>query len=93
MTITGLPDDLRDPLLRLWQLRQPIHVQILPCDAWVALGIIQYSTRNPMLTPEQRQIIESFGRSIQRGLAALEPALEQTLEMGWNPAHDVPREG
>jgi hypothetical protein len=71
-------------------LQQPIYIQILPRDARVALGIIQFATRNPNITPEQLQIIEAFGRQIQRGLIAIEPALAPYLEMGWNPAYDQP---
>jgi hypothetical protein len=83
-----LPADLKGPLLRLWRIEQPIVVSILPRDAWVALGIIQFATRNPMISPTQRQLIESFGRELQRGLAQIDPSVEKYLEMGWNPEFD-----
>jgi hypothetical protein len=65
------------------------HVQILPHDAWVALGVVQFATRNPALSAAQRQIIERFDRELRRGLTAIELRLRAYLEMGWNPALDV----
>ena len=79
---------LKGPLRRLWQIKQPIVVAILPRDAWIALGIIQFASRNPALSPAQRQLIEAFGRELQRGLSQLDPILDRYLEMGWNPAFD-----
>jgi hypothetical protein len=87
-TTDDLPPGLRDALIRLWRLPQPIHVQILLRDTWAALGVIQFATRNPALSAEQRQIIERFGRELQRGLVLIDPTLEPYLEMGWDPQHD-----
>jgi len=84
----NLPDELKNPLIRLWRIEQPIVVSIKPRDAWTALGIIQFSTRNPAISPRQRQLIEAFGRELQRGLVAIDPSLEKYLEMGWDPKFD-----
>jgi len=83
-----LPADLKGPLIRLWRIRSPIVVSIKPRDAWVALGIIQFATRNPALSVTQRQLIETFGRELQRALVAIDPSLEKYLEMGWDPTFD-----
>lgn len=87
-----LPADLVGPLYRLWRIEQPIAVSLKPRDAWVALGVIQFATRNPALTPEQRAIVTAFGREIQRGLAGFDPVFDRYMEMGWDPDHDVPRD-
>src|SRR5262245_36290415 len=59
-----LPPELLDVLTQLWRIERPIHAQILPRDAWVALGVIQYSTRNPQLTAVHQQIIRQFGEQL-----------------------------
>lgn len=87
-----LPEGLREPLLKLWQSEQPIVIEMLPRDAWVSIAIVQFASRNPALLPEQRQMIESFGRELQRGITAIDPSLEPYIEMGWNPEFDVPIE-
>lgn len=86
-----LPSDLKEPLIRVWRIERPIVVSIKPRDAWTALGIIQFATRNPALSETQRQLIERFGRALQRALVAIDPTLDRYLEMGWNPEHDRPR--
>jgi len=91
MTTDELPDELKAPLYRLWRIEQPILVSLKPRDAWMVLGIVQFASRNPMLTPTQRQLIEAFGRSIQDHLAQFDPVFARYLEMGWDPAHDQPR--
>jgi hypothetical protein len=87
-----LPPGLKGPLIRLWRIERSIVVHILPRDAWVALGIIQFTTRNPALSIMHQQIIESFGRELQRALAAIDPSLDKYLELGWDPAFDQPRQ-
>jgi hypothetical protein len=86
-----LPAELKEPMIRLWRLEQPIVVSILPRDAWIALAIIQFAQRNPEISPMHREIIEAFGRELQRGFARIEPSLAKYLEMGWNPAFDEPK--
>jgi hypothetical protein len=88
---TDLPPEVQQIFERLWPMKQPIVVHILPRDAWIALGIIQFATRNPALSARHRQLIEQFGRELQRSLVAIEPRSEKYLEMGWNSEFDQPR--
>lgn len=87
-----LPEGLAEPLMQLWRNERPITVQLRPRDAWVALGVIQFATRNPALSADQRRMVEQFGRELQRVLAGIDPRLAPYLEMGWDPAHDQPKE-
>lgn len=85
-----LPPELLAPLLALWQQEQPIVVRILPRDAWIAVGILQFATRNPAISPTQRRLIVQFGRELQRALAAFDPIFDRYMELGWDPSFDVP---
>lgn len=88
----GLPDGLAEPLMQLWRSQQPITVQLLPRDAWVTLGVIQFASRSPALNADERHMVEQFGRELQRVLAGIDPRLAPYLEMGWDTAHDQPKE-
>ena len=87
-----IPAELLGPLTRLWRLEMPLVIQMKPRDAWVVIGLMQFASRNPSLDPAQRQLLQVFGRELGRILIAIDPILEKYLEMGWNPALDVPRE-
>ncbi|HEU5103249.1 MAG TPA: hypothetical protein VFU22_29715 [Roseiflexaceae bacterium] len=87
-----LPPELMQSLIVLWRIERPIVVSIKPRDAWVALGIIQFATRNPALSVTQRQLIEAFGRQLQQALVVIDSTLGTYLEMGWDPAYDQPKE-
>ena len=91
MITEDLPDDLKGPLIQLWRMEQPILVSLKPRDAWLVLGIVQFASCNPALSPAQRQLIEAFGRAIQERLAEFDPVFARYLELGWDPAHDQPR--
>jgi hypothetical protein len=93
MTQHDIPPELLARLKALWTNEQPMLIALKPRDAWVALGVIQFASRNPGLSPMHKQAIEQFGRGIQQGLTDLDPALGPYLEMGWNPEHDRPTGG
>lgn len=93
MSADDLPPDLKGPLTRLWRMERPIAVGVRPRDAWIIVAIVQFASRNPALSPTQRQPIERFGRELQRALAAIDPVLDRYLEMGWHPEYDQPRKG
>jgi hypothetical protein len=88
-----IPPELLKRLRVLWKDERPFLVSLRPKDAWIAVGVIQFASRNPQLSPLHRQAIEEFGRSIQQGLTDRDPVLGPYLEMGWDPAYDAPREG
>jgi hypothetical protein len=83
-----IPADLLEPLKRLWQTEQPILIQMKPRDAWSIVGLIQFASRNPHISPTQRQLLERFGRELQRAVVAIDPVFEKYIEMGWDPKHD-----
>lgn len=92
MTTPDFPPEVAVILGRIWPIETPIVVHLLPRDAWIVLGLIQFASRNPAITETQRQLMERFGRAIQRRLGEIAPGAAKYLEMGWNPAFDVPRE-
>lgn len=88
-----VPAEVLAMLKRLWTVKAPILVSLLPRDAWVVVGLIQFASRNPHIDADQRRMLEQFGRAIQGKLVELEPASAGYLEMGWNPEFDVRDEG
>lgn len=86
-----LPDELIGPLLRLWRAEQPLLFQLLPHDAWCIIGLVQFASRNPQISPTQRALLETFGRALGRALVAIDPVFGKYLEMGWDAQFDVPR--
>jgi hypothetical protein len=86
-----LPPELLPILERLWHNKRPIAFHMLPRDAWTVLGIVQFASRNPQLSPKQSELVEHFGRSLQEAISAIEPGAAPYLEMGWDPQYDTPR--
>jgi hypothetical protein len=78
-------------LKRLWMDPRKVHLVMRGSDAWTTCAIIQFACRNPELSPTQRAVAERVGRELQAAVATLAPDLQGTLELGWDPAHDVPR--
>jgi hypothetical protein len=83
-----IPDELLEPLKRLWRSEQPILFQLKPRDAWSIVGLVQFAARNPQISPTQRDLLEQFGRELQRGVVAIDLVFEKYMEMGWDPKHD-----
>jgi len=69
-----------------------IRAEIPVVDALGMLGIIQFAARNPSLSPQQKALVETFGRDLQAALVARVPALAQMAEAGWWAEYDRPRE-
>lgn len=91
MTSDDIPAEALAMLQRLWPLQQPITFQLRPRDAWTVLAIVQFAWRNPQLSPQQRRLMETFGRQLQAAIVAIEPEAAPYLDMGWHPEYDVPR--
>jgi hypothetical protein len=87
-----IPAELMEALTRLWRTEQPLLYQMLPRDAWTIIGLVQYASRNPQISPTQRAVLETFGRELGRAIVAIDPVFAKWLEAGWNPQFDVPRE-
>lgn len=88
-----MPPELLEALTRIWLLKTPITLTILPRDTWMVVSVIQFATRNPALSAQQRSIVEAVGRQLQAALVSIDPVLGKYIELGWDPANDVPREG
>lgn len=71
---------------------EQIHVAMSAFEAYTVLAIIQLAWRHPDLNDFQKSLIESFGRALQGEIAKRAPFAGETLEAGWNPEYDVPRE-
>jgi len=87
-----IPDELMEPLKRLWRTEQPILIQMRPRDAWCVIALVQFASRNPQISPTQRALLETFGRELGRAVVAIDPIFGKYLEMGWDPQFDVPRD-
>jgi hypothetical protein len=87
-----MPPEVLAALKRLWADRREVHLVMRGRDAWLTCAIIQFACRNPALSPAQRETAERVGRELQAAVAALAPDLAPALELGWDAAHDVPRE-
>jgi hypothetical protein len=94
--VTTPPDEPSPEVLaalaRLWSDPRKVHLVMRGSDAWTTCAIIQFACRNPALSPTQRAVAERVGRELQAAVATLAPDLQATLELGWDPAHDAPRE-
>jgi hypothetical protein len=86
-----LPPDVLRVLKQLWESKEHLNISITPKDAWTTVAVIQFTTRNPQLSPTQRQQAMLVGRKLQEELELFAPAAARYLEDGWNPAKDVPR--
>ena len=89
---SDLPSEIAAMFGRLWPMTSPIVVHLLPRDAWIVLGVIQFASRNPNISESHRTVMEHFGRAIQNRLAEIEPAGAPYMEQGWHPEFDVPIE-
>lgn len=92
MSMEELPPEAQQFMRRIWNSKQPLVMHMLPKDAWIILGILQYATRNPGLRAEHKELIERFGRVIQSMFEEVEPDSAPYLEKGWNPVFDMPRD-
>jgi hypothetical protein len=86
-----LPPEVLRVLKALWESTKPLNISITPKDAWTTVAVIQFATRNPQLSPTQREQAMLVGRKLQEELELFAPAAARYLEDGWNPAKDVPR--
>lgn len=88
---SDIPPEVLAVLKQLWESKEQLHIDISPRDAWTTVAVIQYATRNPQLTSEQRRSAIAVGRKLQEELQLFAPAAARYLEDGWNPDKDVPR--
>jgi hypothetical protein len=86
-----MPPELMEALTRLWRIEQHFVFSMTPRDTWIALGVIQFASRNPQLSPTHREVMRGIGEQLQATLVALDDRLAPYLEMGWDPQFDVPR--
>ena len=90
-TDTDIPEHvLRHFAQVLWTIEEPLQLAVLPRDAWVLLGVIQFASRNPALSPNHKEIVERCGRAIQGALNYFspDPLIAEVMEQGWNPEMD-----
>lgn len=86
-----LPEAVLATLYGLWRMNVPLPLTLLPRDAWIVLGVVQYAARNPQLSDREREVVTAVGRALQRQIAQLDPRLDEYMEQGWDPAFDQPR--
>jgi hypothetical protein len=89
IAMSAPPPEVTKTLSRLARQQEPITVTMKPWDAWVTVAVIQFASRNPQLSPTQKDQAVAVGRALQAMLAQLSPEAAQYLEAGWNPELDV----
>jgi hypothetical protein len=72
------------------QHADPVRMQLPALEAYTVLAIVQFAWRNPGLDPEQKALIERFGRDLQAAIARRAPFAGETLELGWDTSYDSP---
>jgi hypothetical protein len=95
MISEGFPAELIEPLARLFKMRERITVRLLPKEAWVAVGLLQFADRNPALDEQSHEALRWFAGALIEALVNIDPILEPYIMAGWDPSKDVPikREG
>ena len=86
-----IPPEVFAAQRKLWEDPRSLIVSMRPRDAWVAVAVIQFASRNPQLGGEQRAAAVRVGRALQHALTMLDPDSGRYLEEGWDPRKDVPR--
>jgi hypothetical protein len=86
-----MPPEVLTVLKKLWLDDSLLRIRVYPRDAWTAVAVIQFATRNPQLSETQRDAAIRVGREIQEALVMRSPDAASYLEDGWNPENDVPR--
>jgi hypothetical protein len=66
--MSDMPPGVMEMMLKIWRDNANLRILILPRDAWTALAVIQFSTRNPQLSDEQRNAAIRVGRILQDAL-------------------------
>lgn len=89
--MSDLPPGVFAVLKQVWESPRQLHVDLSPRDAWTTVAVIQFATRNPQLSAEQREMAIRVGRKLQEEIELFMPAAARYLEDGWNPQKDVPR--
>lgn len=87
-----LPKELEGPLIKLWNSDQLIVAPMRPRDAFQAVAVIQFATRNPQISDVQRQAAIAVARVLQQAVTRLDPIVGKYLEMGWDPQYDTPKD-
>jgi hypothetical protein len=86
-----MPPEVLKVLTQLWKSTKQLNISISPKDAWTTVAVIQFATRNPQLSPTQREQAMFVGRRLQEELELFAPAAARYLEDGWDSGKDVPR--
>jgi hypothetical protein len=90
---------LGDEIKELASLGTPCaSFYLKPFEAYTLIACLHGMSRNPTLTNTQRRIVVSFARQIADQLIAFcravlgpDSLIERTIEMGFDPRHDIPR--
>lgn len=73
-------------------MEMPITVQMEVLDAVSLIGALQLVLRHPEFRKRPTaKFVEGWTRQLQEHIS-LTPVLAELLELGWNPAFDVPSE-
>lgn len=92
MQADGFPPEQLEPLAKLWKIRQHVSVRILPKDAWIVVGLLQFADRNPNIEDSHHEALRWFAGELIAALINIEPRLEPYIMAGWDASKDVPIE-
>jgi hypothetical protein len=69
---------------------KPLVLQLAPFEAFSLLACLQLAWRHPGLSPAQKAIIETFGRTLETAFEG-KPTLERVARDGWDRRKDTRR--
>ena len=67
----------------------PVTLQVDPFEAFSLLAALQLAWRHPELSRTQKDIIEGFGRELERAFAGY-PVASRIAAAGWRVECDLP---
>lgn len=86
------PDDEARSLEALrHHARHPVELQITLQSLMVLIGALNLASRHPQFPRTTRRVLDAFLDQVHTQVTALDPLLGNVVQLGRDPASDVPR--
>jgi hypothetical protein len=73
--------------------KTPLQVDIDIMSAWLLVSALQLTVKHPELSQPMKSMLTKIARAFQARIAEHHPEADELLEMGWNAAYDVDKDG
>lgn len=67
----------------------PLRLQVHPYYAYGVVAALQLASRHPELSAMQKDLVETFGRDLQKMIGSVSKLAAESLEAGWDRSQDV----